>query len=133
MKHDMNKGFGAAVAAGLLAAGALVAGDAGAGGSDPVDAARAKVSQMALRSERIYKLLRDARQARDGRSAPCLDDKLSQSHATERSGEEEAAAIERAAREGDGHAVAWRSQRLEVLAKHSAEVYEQAKHCGKRA
>ncbi len=121
--------------AALVVATPAIAGAEGAkrhGVQVAIDEARATVSQMALRSELIFKLLRDARQARDGRSAPCLDDALSQAHAVERNGEDEALAIERAAKIGDDHALQWRGQRLKVLAKHSEDLLAEAKHCGKR-
>jgi hypothetical protein len=122
----------AVIFAALSTPGAALANSAPRNAREAVDEARATVSQMALRSERIFKLLREARNEGDDKKAQCIDDVLSQAHALERRGEAEAEGIAQAAKSGDDDTVEWRSKRLRVLSNQSIDLVTHASRCGKK-
>jgi hypothetical protein len=89
------------------------------------------VDAMSMRSERVHRLLRDARRRRHAAVARCLDGKLSEAHAMERQALRELARLSsatQASRSPAPHAA-----RLAAFAERSEAVVAEANNCGSKA
>jgi hypothetical protein len=88
------------------------------------------VGWMALRSDAVHALLREARVRREESRAECLDAMLDQAHAAERQAGDINVELQRAAAEGDDQVMGNHMLRLRVLAERSRELLHQSRKCG---
>ena len=84
---------------------------------------------VALRSDRIHKWLRRARQRSAFRRARCIDRILTQAHAVERQGQEARRQAQRAAKRGQRHEFAQPMARLWVCSQRSRALIRIAHAC----
>ena len=96
-----------------------------------IQAAKAQLSWMSLRSDHIFRWLRVARGQGDFRRSRCLDRKVSEAHAVERLGRQELQAIRRAAKQGDGH-YGHHLARLQRFGDRSNQLMAAAHRCGQK-